>query len=349
MDTMLTLTHATERDVDILLIEEMKCSPIFVGWFSGLVAAKMSTAIPCDTSSVVHSKRRIHNRREIDITLSIRGGGRRAILLVENKLDSGAQPFQAESYRSEAEFLVSHGEADAVFIVLVAPEAYAAGAGPFLAKFDCLITYEAIAEFMDGRVRKESGELKDRLLHRQHLVQQAITKARRGYQAVPMVEIEAFNAKYVALLAEASINLEAGPSMLKEGRPGESKTMIFAPGALPKWPFLPQTRLVHQLREGNANVNFYGWGRHFSYLATLMAPVLVSTPYRPVPTVNKRVGGNSGLMIVADAPMVDNLLGFDEQREAILEGMRVTAGLREWFLSNERAIAAWAKEVAVLS
>jgi hypothetical protein len=93
MDTMLTLTHATERDVDILLIEEMKCSPTFVAWFSGLVAKKMNTAIAFEASSVVHSKRRIHNRREIDITLAIRGDGRRTVLLVENKLDTSEQPF----------------------------------------------------------------------------------------------------------------------------------------------------------------------------------------------------------------------------------------------------------------
>jgi hypothetical protein len=163
-----------------------------------------------------------------------------------------------------------------------------------------------------------------------------------------MVQIEAFNVKYVALLREAGIDLEPGPSMLKEGRPGESKTMIFAPEALPNWPFLPQTRLVHQLREGNANVNFYGWGKHFSHLAAVMASALVGTPYRPVPTVNKRVGGNSGLMIVADTPMIDNLLGFDVQREDILKGMKVTSELREWIRSNKRAIEAWAKKVAAL-
>src|SRR5665213_1263711 len=325
MDSMLTLTHATERDVDLLLIEEMKCSPAFVSWFSTPVASKMNTAIVFEASSVVHSKRRIHNRREIDIMLEMRGGGRRTILLVENKLDTSAQPLQAESYRGEAETYISHDEADAVFTVLVAPEAYAASAGTFSAKFDCLVTYEAVAEFLDRRAQKETGELASRLRHRHDLINQAITKARRGYQSVPMVEIEAFNAKYVGLLKEAGIELKPGPSMLKEGRPGESKTMIFAPEVLPKWPFLPQTRLVHQLREGNANVNFYGWGRHFSHLAALIAPALVGTQYRPVPTVNKRVGGNSGFMIVADTPMVDNLLGFDVQREAILQGMKVTA------------------------
>jgi hypothetical protein len=184
MDTILTLTHATERDVDILLIEELKCSPAFVRWFSGLVAAKTNTTIVCKTSSVVHSKRRIHNRREIDITLSVHGDGKRIVLLVENKLDTSEQPFQAESYRSEAGSLISHDEADAVFTVLVAPEAYAATASTFSSKFDCLVTYEAIARFMDERAQKERGELKDRLRHRHDLIQQAITKARRGYQPV---------------------------------------------------------------------------------------------------------------------------------------------------------------------
>jgi hypothetical protein len=159
------------------------------------------------------------------------------------------------------------------------------------------------------------------------------------------VQVEEFNSKYVTLLRESGIDLLPGPSMLKDGRPGESKTMIFSPDALPKWLFLPQTRLVHQLREGNANINFYGWGRHFSRLAGFMAPYFAGTNYRPVPTINKRVGGKSGLMIVVDTPVVDNLLTFDEQREAVLQGMRITSDLRGWFLRNKLAIEEWAKVV----
>src|SRR4051812_23274121 len=44
MDLMLTLTHATERDVDLLLVEEMRCSSSFVRWLVGLLSA--STGIP---------------------------------------------------------------------------------------------------------------------------------------------------------------------------------------------------------------------------------------------------------------------------------------------------------------
>lgn len=107
--------------------------------------------------------------------------------------------------------------------------------------------------------------------------------------------------------------------MLKNA-PAESKTMIFAPSALPKWEFLPQTRLVHQLREGNANICLYGWGAHFSYLASEIATALAGTPYRLVPTINKRAGGRAGLMIVADTPQVDNLADFNAQRPQIEAG-----------------------------
>ncbi|TWF41181.1 PD-(D/E)XK nuclease family protein [Neorhizobium alkalisoli] len=108
-DTILTLTHATERDIDLLLIEELKCSPAFVRWLVQRVSDN-----DFERSSVTHSKRRIHNRREIDITLSVDGPFGRSVILIENKLDTPEQPQQAESYREEAQLLVSTGAATAV-------------------------------------------------------------------------------------------------------------------------------------------------------------------------------------------------------------------------------------------
>ncbi len=323
IDTMLTLTHATERDVDLLLVEELKCSPAFVTWFIGRVSAKLGKSFVWKGSSVAHSKRRLHNKREIDITLYLESEAGRTIVLVENKLDTDPQPRQAESYLEEAVALVAGGEAQAVHTVLVAPQAYLRLASEFTGKFNSAISYEEIAQFISDRSNHEAGELSARLSHKHALLNQAITKARRGYEAVPVAEIEAFNAKYVGLLGDFGVRLEPGPSMLKVGRPGESKTMIFAPAALPKWSFLPQTRLVHQLREGNANINFYGWGGLFTRLASVIAADLDGTPYRPVPTVNKRVGGNSGLMLVADTPPIDNLMSFEEQQDQILKGARI--------------------------
>jgi hypothetical protein len=342
-DTILTLTHATERDVDLLLIEELQCSTEFVKWLMDRVSSDV-----IERSSVAHSKRRIHNRREIDITLTIEGQAGQTVCLIENKLDTQEQPRQAESYREEAIALVAEGRARTVHTILICPRQYAAAASTFARKFDHLIAYEEVADFFSLRASQVSGELRARLLHRRSLMDQATTKARRGYEAVGLVDIDRFIEKYVGMLREEAITLEPGPSMLKSGRPGESRTMIFAPSTLPKWPFLPQTRLVHQLREANANINFYGWGDHFNEVAGEIAPDLQNTGYRLIPTVNKRVGGHSGLMIVANTPTIDSLAPFDAQREAILEGARIAARLKDWIWSNETTLRRWGQLISAI-
>lgn len=341
-DEVLTLTHATERDIDLLLVEEFKCSPAFVKWFHDCVVAGSAESSDIERSRVTHSRRRTHNRREIDICVEIeRAGGLPTHILVENKLDTSEQFEQAESYREEAGQLVASGRSCAAYTALVAPRAYLNHHRQFASKFDATVSYEDVASFLTRQAGR-GGEIADRLRHRAEMIEQAVTKSRRGYEAIPLAQIEQFNAKYVALAQARFRLLKPGPSMLKEGRPGESKTMIFAPDVLPRWDFLPQTRIVHQLREGNANINFYGWGDHFVTLAGPMAVDLAGTPYRLVPTVNKRANGRSGLMIVVETPKIDNVSGFDAQEADILKGMEATEKLRAWIWANEDAVRRWA-------
>lgn len=346
MDNIHTLTHATERDVDLVLVEELKCSSDFVRWFSAKVTNSTGHTIDVIESDVTHSKRRTYNRREIDICLELKASNNsKTVFLIENKLDTSEQFEQAESYRAEAELLIQTKEVEAAYTVLVCPSAYAERHTKFTSKFDVIISYEAVSRYIAERAR-QPGELGARLRHRHEILEQAITKSRRGYEAVPLPLIEQFNAKYVALAKTECPALKPGPAMLKEGRPGESKTMIFAPETLPNWDFLPQLRIVHQLREGNANVNFYGWGDHFTALAGAMAADLAGTEYRLVPTVNKRASGKSGLMIVIETPSIDNLSGFDAQRTPLVVGMKAAEALRDWTWSHREVIQRWAEIVA---
>ncbi len=346
MDNLLTLTHATERDIDLLLVEELKCSPHFVRWIIQKIAAKPVATTDFTSCEIIHSKRRMHNRREIDICVVLKAPSNLPVyILIENKLDTAEQFEQADSYRAESKLLVSNGTASIVLTALVCPSAYARQQSIFADKFDATISYEDIAEYFLKRSR-EPGELGARLLHRHEMIQQATSKSRRGYQAVPLPIIEQFNARYIALARENYPALIPGPSMLKEGRPGESKSMIFAAQVLPTWDFLPQMRIVHQLREANANINFYTWGDHFTALAAIVASDLSGTRYRPIPTLNKRANGKSGLMIVAQTPLIDNQSGFDTQVEAILTGIRTTDGLRAWIWSHRDEIERWASVVA---
>jgi hypothetical protein len=346
-DGILTLSHATERDIDLLLVEELRCSHAFRDRFIGEVSLITGARLSHRNGQVSHSRRRMHSRREIDIFLEVQGHDGRYAILIENKLDTSEQPQQAESYRLEATALAAEGF-DFALTVLTCPEAYAAKVPAFADKFDAVFSYERVFAVLRERADLETGELASRLRYRADLVAQAIEKARRGYQAVPLAAVSNFTRAYVAMLDELGITLPPGPSMLKEA-PAESKTMIFAPAALPKWDFLPQTRLVHQLREGNANICLYGWGDHFSHLAGEIAPALAGTPYRLVPTINKRASGRAGLMIVVDTPTIDNLAGFDVQREKIETGMRATEGLAAWLTTQRNNCQMWADRVATLS
>ncbi len=343
MEQMLTLTHATERDIDLLLVEEFAASANFSSWFLeqlGLSVEGMGAV------SVFHSTRRMHNRREIDISVDVSTDAGRVLLLVENKLDTDEQPDQAKSYREEADLRAS--EYQRVITVLVCPEHYIASHHRFAQVFDRVVTYEAVCQHFNNRTQTAPDEIGARCLHRASLIEQAIAKSRRGYVQVVHPGKRAFSDHYFALLKELESPLIPGPSMKKDSG-AESVTMIFAPKTLPKWPFLPQMRIVHQLREANANINLYTWGDYFSHLAQAMAPALQGTDFRLVPTLNKRRGGRSGLMIVAETPKVNQFADFDQQREAVTQGIRATEKLRDWFMDHRTDAEAWSRIVAQMN
>lgn len=185
-EEILTLSHATERNTDLLLVEELRCSLTFRECFISELSLLTGTARRHRDGRVTHSRRRMHSRREIDVLLEIDGDDGRYAILIENKLDTTEQPQQAESCRLEAMALATEGFCTTL-TVLVCPEAYAAKAPKFAEKFDAVFTYERILVILKVRADSKSGELGRRLQYRANLVSQAIVKARRGYQAVPLL------------------------------------------------------------------------------------------------------------------------------------------------------------------
>jgi hypothetical protein len=339
-DDLLTLTHATERDVDLLLVEELVAGPTILEELLNRGLGLSLDALGYRHHRVVHSRRRVHNRREIDICVEIDAGAAAPeVLMIENKLDADEQVKQAASYREEAEFLRASGRAHRAWSLLVCPEAYGRANPGFASGFDGVVSYESLRDLIRRRAAGASGELGLRLSHRADMLDQAIGKARRGYVAVPLAVVSDFNRKYVALLRSRFPHLIPGPAMLKAANPGESVTMIFAPETLPTATGLPQMRLVHQLREANANLNFYKWGDHFGDLAEQLAPLTRGTGFKLQPTINRRKEGRAGLMVIAATPKVDNQAAFTPQEGAILEGMKKAEDLRQWFVTNRPALA----------
>ncbi|MFZ4748572.1 MAG: PD-(D/E)XK nuclease family protein [Sphingomonas sp.] len=339
-----TLTHATERDIDLLLVEELYASPSFVKWMAQRAGLKGEIA----SSTVLHSKRRTRSRREIDIfvDLQIRGAGRCA-LLIENKLDASEQPDQAESYREELHRIADNYPGAAM--LMVCPQAYARQHPGFTGKFDAVVTYEALADYFDRVIKASDGEAAARARFRRDILDQAVNKHRRGYTPIPNEVVGDFNARYVALLREIAPEIRPGKSMLKPANPDESTSMIFDHAAslasLP--PDLKPTRFAHELGRGQEHranyvaVTFGGWGNAVSALKNRiehdLAALNVSVSAKPA----TKVRPNPGLTVASMTPAVDNQDDFARQVPALMSGIQRAADLQDWLLKNVVILKGW--------
>ena len=339
-----TLSHATERDIDLLLVEELHASHDFVVW----LAARSGLADPIASWDVKHSKRRTRSRREIDIFLELEhSAGTRSAILIENKLDTSEQPDQAESYREELNAL--SGEFSRMAMVVVCPEDYAEKHRQFTNKFDATITYQEVGTFLTEAAEEAGSDTVLRYRFRAEIIAQAIHKHRRGYTPIPDRVVGDFNARYVALLAEIASHLHPGNSLLKPANPRESTSMIFDQAkSLAELPDdIRPRRFAHELGRGSEHranyvaVTFSVWGAALPAIQNQLkadaAEIGASFSAKPA----TKVRPNPGLvMAIATAP-VDNQGDFDEQVDVLSEGIRKAEWLKKWLLENQATLRRW--------
>lgn len=349
-DFIPTLTHATERDIDLMLVEELHACADFVTWMA--VQAGLDGRVAA--WDVKHSKRRTRSRREIDIFVEIdHPGGTRSALLIENKLDASEQPDQAESYRAELDVL-AEGYSSAA-MTIVCPAAYASRHPGFTGKFDDVISYEHIRSHFLEIAEEVGSELVLRYRFRAELLDQAVNKHRRGYTAIPDKVVGDFNARYVALLAEVAPEIHPGSSMKKPANPRESTSMIFDQSRTLSE--LPETirprRFAHELGRGSnrrANyvaVTFPGWGVALPDMQSRLEADMVDLGADLSAKKPTKTRPNPGLVLSVPTEPVDNQADFDEQIEAIEDGIAVASELRRWLLQNQDILFKWKRLVDV--
>ena len=340
-----TFTHATERDIDVLLVEELEASDDFLRWtaeragWNGIIAS----------SRVLHSKRRTRNRREIDIHIEIKpaNGNKPAVLLIENKLDASEQPDQAESYREELERI--QGDCSFAAMLLVCPAAYKELHHEFAEKFDAVICYEDVIHFLKSRIDSVSGEAQKRLQFRCKLFEQALNKYRRGYTPVPNEVIGNFNERYVALLARMAPSIYPGATMLKPANPDESVSMIFDQAR--SLAFLPDDirprRFAHEFgknedhRANYVAVTFQGWGIAFNEMKEQLYSDTKDYGFEFSAKKPNKNRPNPGLVMSLETCPVNNQADFDSQQPYVEMGIRSALRLQNWLKNNQTILKKW--------
>ncbi|MBN2732392.1 MAG: PD-(D/E)XK nuclease family protein [Balneolaceae bacterium] len=167
-----------ERDIDLLLLEEIKCNRKFTDW---IILNTFKRSKEYNFIGAWHSLSQIR-LGESDLAFKIKINNDEIIFLIENKVNASFQTDQAERYRRRGEQRKAKGECDKYFTLLVAP-------GKYITRnddFDYYIEYEEIKEWF-----LQQTYLGERRTYKANVLKIAIEKLRRGYS--PIVDTNTTN------------------------------------------------------------------------------------------------------------------------------------------------------------
>lgn len=137
--------HFTERDLDLIHLEELHSDSGYAEWFSGRIGLGGWTF-----QSASHSIAAEANGRwgETDVLAIFVKEQQRHAVLIEDKVAAQFTERQAQRYHERGEDLVRHGECDSYQTVLVAPANYLS-AVPNEDRWDCRISIEEVAGWFE--------------------------------------------------------------------------------------------------------------------------------------------------------------------------------------------------------
>jgi hypothetical protein len=238
-----------ERDIDLLVMEELSVSNEFREWFSSRVFGE-----PIYQSEIGawHSVSDSQLGESDLIFLFEAVYGPRTAVLIENKIDAPPQPQQGERYRLRGEKGLKEGYWEKFKTCVIAPSKYLISS-KHSESYDVEISYEEILAYFQSRHPR--GE---RFSYKARILLEGIEQNRRGYQPEHNEETTKFVSDYFAFASEEYAHLgmqEAKP------RPAGSTWVMFYPKSLPK-----NINLVHQLTAGLVKVFFNGQAESFDAL-----------------------------------------------------------------------------------
>lgn len=227
-----------ERDVDMLLLEEMHASSDFISWLSD----RLNISEPATFKGAWHS---VIDARygETDLFLRIDTASARFGIHFENKIAAPEMPSQDTRYLIRGQQGVEAKQYDKFLTCIVAPSAYLKGLTANSA-YNARISYEDITAWF-------SEQRDSRSRWREYVLTQAISQARRGYVVRPDASTTAFQFEYWKHVCTNH------PKLVMK-RPGDK-------GSQASWPYLktpgmkPRVHLIHKTESGVVDLSFQGW------------------------------------------------------------------------------------------
>ncbi|MBC7188052.1 MAG: hypothetical protein H5U38_13590 [Calditrichaeota bacterium] len=292
------LRGVTERDIDLLILEELVVSPEFCDWFVTRVGLERPQVLEGVARSVVTSK------GESDLEVTFYREGCRTRVLVEDKIDAALQPRQAERYSQRGRDYISRGECDQIVTLLVGPKSYVDSVSGFQRR----LTYEDLVEWFSA-----SGD--QRSMYKVQLIKTAITRGENGWRMVPDAVATGFWQNYW----KTASSIAPGLRMPRPGsKPATSTFIYFKPHQLRKG-----VKLVHKVPYGNVDLQFDGQAENVGqfvtrFQATLDAGMAIA-----------RAGKSLVVRIAVDPISLESR--FADVEPSIHAALRAAQSLLQWY------------------
>ena len=299
------LEAVTERDIDLLLLEELTVNRAFAEWF--VIATECNEIHFAGIKSVEHSVTNRHGETDILLLYQTENCETHAIL-IENKISAKPQPDQAARYRLRAQQGVAEGLWAKATICLIAPSRYLENSS-FIQGYGCILSYESIMQFF----RDQTGD-DPRPYYRAQIVNYAIDQCRRGY--TPKIDkiVSQFWHEYWLLATDHYPHLElANPGE----RPSRSNWIQFHLSSLPD-----KIVLQHKANDGFVDLELRGKAQeidkyHAEYRHSLPKGITIVT-------------ASKSLAFRIEVPCVDHFSPFLEQIQQVCQGLDAVSILYEF-------------------
>lgn len=312
MIARIAIAGVSERDIDLLLLEEFQSSPSFLQWFQDLVLGKKMPKL--DFVSASRSVRYSFGEIDLEVVFAM-PSGKEVRFLIENKVNAGFQKDQAARYRESGDSHVSSRDGTKYHTVLIAPERYF-GKNPSTKGFDKTLTYETIRQWF-----VQATELGERRYYKIALLESAIDKGTLGYQPIENAPVTDFWQAYWLMTKELVPELEMTKPI---GKPSGAGFIYFRPRK-----YLPRGfEICHKFKKGYVDLQIKGWGKRLNEVDDALRPHF-RHGMEPAPA------GISAAIRV-EVPKLDPGHPFSDQQSQARAGMEAAKSLLSWFVEKQQ-------------
>ncbi|WP_313254675.1 PD-(D/E)XK nuclease family protein [Empedobacter sp.] len=302
LSNIIPIESIRERDIDLLLLEELTSDYTFCEWFIKELNLPNLTSINGAWRSIT-----AFGLGETDILFSYNSNNSKIYVLIENKLDTSFQNEQFNRYIKRAEEYITNKECDQSFTILIAPKLYCENQN----QFENYLTYESIAQRFELIGSKRS-------IFKRDLIQIATEKLRRGYQPINSTTVQNFWLKYWQFKEEKYPNF-----------------IMKKPDIVPHnsdWPMLYDNNLkgitfYHKLAQGNSDATFKGFSEEIEYKLKEKLPDWAIFQKH-----------SKSFSIRLFSGKIDRTMDFQTQIENVDKGLYNLELIRNWIIENKNCL-----------